>query len=804
MKVMKTRDPVIRAIPVRVTPVAAAVATALGSFCGISLAADDTATERNASALTGTDEIVVTATRRDTSLQDVPYNLSALSDADIEALQIRDLSDISRWTPGLIQVDQGARDANRLIMRGLNASSIDAPEFLRNSQGDRVSTYYGEVPIYIDLKPIDLDRVEVLRGPQGTLYGTRSLGGTLRYIPKQPELNEFTVDANGRSYGMSESDDLGYDGSIVINAPLIQDTLALRAMLGYLHKPGFIDQNYLINEAGASCPEPFFVDPDDGCTPDDLHSKKDTNDEKTKSARLALLWNVSESLDATLSWQYQDQDIGGRQINTVDSMAFIDTDTVTPGLQPLRTGKYDNGLRFLEENDRENNIWNLTLNYAAPDFEIVSSTSYTTYEDKGNRDQTDLLLWYYYGDFPAFSAYTDDHTDDDFFTQEIRVVSTNTESDWDWVAGGFYQDSDQHQSSTEIAPGYDAYQGTVNPSDAITFINTDRDTTEVAFFGELGYKITDKLHILGGLRWFDIDDDINASGDFYYDPPFLLDYVSEGGGDDSDMLFKASADYTFNEDMLGYLLFSQGTSLGGSNFAPGLTDDERFVDPESVNNYELGLRTTWLDNAVILNGSLFYMDWQDLQQDATAANGQQITVNGGDAESKGLELEMRASLSDYWSLGLGYAYTNAELSDDSFGQDGDRLPGTPEHQGNLQLAFDFPMNADMNINATYGMTSQSDVFTKIGDGDDCCRDFGESLSGFTVHSGSVGLFTETWDATLFADNIFNKYAETGVRLDTSYLGYDGGPSNFTLRRYFKNMITPRTIGIDFRYRFRGN
>ena len=102
------------------------------------------------------------------------------------------------------------------------------------------------------------------------------------------------------------------------------------------------------------------------------------------------------------------------------------------------------------------------------------------------------------------------------------------------------------------------------------------------------------------------------------------------------------------------------------------------------------------------------------------------------------------------------------------------------------------------------MTSQSDVFTKIGDGDDCCRDFGESLSGFTVHSGSVGLFTETWDATLFADNIFNKYAETGVRLDTSYLGYDGGPSNFTLRRYFNNMITPRTIGIDFRYRFRGN
>ena len=796
MKVRKTSKPAVRVIPMRVTPVAAAVATALGSFCGISLA-EDTVIEKNTSA--GTDEIVVTSTRRDTSAQEVPYSLATLSSEEIEALQIRDLSDIARWTPGLIQVDQGARDANRLIMRGLNASSINAPELLRNTQGDRVSTYYGEVPVYIDLKPIDLDRVEVLRGPQGTLYGARSLGGTLRYITKQPELNELTVDASGRSYGMAESDDLGYDGSVVINAPLIQDTLALRAMLGYLYKPGFIDQDYLVKEAGVSCPEPFFTDQE--CTPDDLYSKKDTNDEKTKSARLALLWNVSESFDATLSWQYQDQKIGGRQINTQDAMAFIDSDTVTPGVQPLQTGKYDNGLRFLEENDRENNIWNLTLNYAAPTFDVVSSTSYTTYEDRGNRDQTDLLLWYYYGDFPAFSAYTDDHTDDNFFTQEIRVVSTDTDSRWDWIVGGFYQDADKHQSSTEIAPGYEAYQLEPNPSDELNFINTDLDTTEVAVFGELGYKITEKLHVLGGMRWFDIDEDIHSSGDFYDD---FNDYDERGDGDDSDMLYKVGADYTFTEDLLGYMLFSQGVGTGGVNTAANLTDDERFINPEYVNNYELGIRSAWFENAVILNSSLFYMDWKDLQQDGLSGNGQPITVNGGDAESKGLELDMRAYLNEYWSVGLGYAYTKAELTDDSsFGLDGDRLPGSPEHQGNLQLAFDYPMNASMNFNATYGMTSQSDVFTKIGDGDDCCRDNGESLAGFTVHSGSVGIATETWDATLFADNIFNKYAETGVRLDPSYLGSDFGPNDFQMRRYFKNMITPRTIGIDFRYRFRG-
>jgi iron complex outermembrane receptor protein len=815
MKVRKTKQPAIRATPLGVTPVAAIVAVVMSSFCGVSLAADDTNSKLGKSALTGTDEIVVTATRRDVSVQEVPYSLSVISDADIEALQIRDLSDIARWTPGLVQVDQGARDANLLIMRGLNSSAINAPELLRNSQGDRVSTYFGEVPVYADLKPIDLDRVEVLRGPQGTLYGTRSLGGTVRYIPKQPNSKEFTVDANGRTYGMSESDDLGYDGSLVINAPLIEDTLALRAMLGYLYKPGFIDQNYLVNEAGVSCPEPFFVDA--GCTPDDLHSKKDTNDETTKSARFALLWNLTDALDATLSWQHQDQEIGSRQINTVDSMAVIDSDPITPGVQPLQTGKYENGLRFEEPNDRENNIYNLTLNYDAGDVELVSTTSYTTYDDNGSRDQTDLLLLFGFGDFPALSAYTKDITKDDIFTQELRLVSTAPDSQWDWIVGGFYQSGDFDQSSTEFAPNH---PWSLTPDDSVTFISTTRDTDEVAIFGELGYQLTERLHILGGARWFDVDDSIVTLTWFKDLDPTPPDPIT-GDGNDSDTLFKLGADYTFTDSLLGYMLFSQGISLGGVNTGAGLTDDERFVKPESVDNYEIGIHSSWFDNALIVNAAAFYMDWTDLQLESTSDNFQPITGNGSGAESKGIELEARAALGEHWTLGLGYAYTKAELTDscvdladwDStnkscpiYGvvtEDGDRLPGAPEHQGSFLVGYNTDISRELSLNATYQMTTQSDVLTKLGDGDDCCRDFGESLAGFTVHSASVGLSSETWDATLFANNMFDKYAETGVRNDTTFIGTDGGANDFALRRYFKNVITPRTVGIDFRYRFKG-
>ncbi len=808
MKIRKTRHSVIRVTPVRIAPVATAIV--LASITGISFAADESDAESNNSALTGTEEIVVTATRRDTTVQEVPYNLSAISGSDIEALQIQDLSDIARWTPGLVQIDQGARNANQLVMRGINASAIAAPELLINTQGDRVSTYYGEVPVYVDLRPIDLDRVEVLRGPQGTLFGTRSLGGTLRYIPNQPDASEFTLDLFGRTYGMSESDDRGYDGNVVINVPLIQDTLALRALLGYLYDPGFIDQNYLVNEAGVSCPEPFFSDP--GCTADDLHSKKDTNDEKTTSARLSLLWNITDSLDAVVSWHHQNQEVGSRQINTVDSMAFIDSDPA-PGVQPLETGNYESGMRFLEPNDRENNIYNLTFTYDANNMQLVSTTSYSTYESKGSRDQTDLYLLFGDGFFPFMSAFTDDRIDDNFLTQELRLVSNNPDSHWDWIVGGFYQKADLFNSSTEYVPNVYSPFG--------YYAEVNRDTTEIAVFGEVGYQLTDKLHILGGGRYFDVDDEVDDCTQLDFEPEPFCD---TGGGSDSDTLFKLSADYAFTGDLLGYALFSQGVSLGGVNPGPNIPPNDRVIRPESVDNYEVGLRSSWFNNALIVNGTLFYMDWSDMHLEATTPPPyfDAITKNGGSAESTGVEIEARAAIGKHWSLGLGYAYTDAELSDSCVNiadwddpalacpiyavetEKGDRLPGTPVHQGNFLVGYDTSLQNGLGLHATYRLTTQSDVFTKLGVGDDCCRDFGEALAGFTIHSATFGLSGESWEATLFADNLLNKYAETGVRNDTSFLGYDGSINNFTLRRYFKNVITPRTVGIDFRYHFRGN
>ncbi len=210
------------------------------------------------------EEVVVTATRRAESVQDVPFNITALNSDLIERERLSNLSDIARRVPGLIQVDQGPRNGNALAVRGLSVDSISSPETtLGNSGGDTVGTYIGEIPIYADWRLNDMDRVEVLIGPQGTLYGAGTLAGAVRFLPNRPQADEFTMQVRGDVYDLNEADDLGYETGITVNIPIIEDRLAVRAVIDYEDDPGFIDAPYLVREAGVSNPQPDFSNPAD-------------------------------------------------------------------------------------------------------------------------------------------------------------------------------------------------------------------------------------------------------------------------------------------------------------------------------------------------------------------------------------------------------------------------------------------------------------------------------------------------------------------------------------------------------------
>ena len=852
---MMSRTRTRRPLAARLNPVSGAVALAVGSMAALPM---NTARAQS----TGPnlyEEIMVTATRRATSVQDIPYNISALGENDLRELRITRVNELARWVPGMTLVDQGPRGPSPLIVRGISVDDLTFSEAFTNSNGGTVATYVGEIPVYVDLVAKDMERVEILRGPQGTLYGAGSLAGAVRYIPARPNVDEFTIDLGGNVYAIDESDDGSYDVDATVNVPL-GERFAFRGLLSYEDRAGFIDQNYLVQRPGFSNPEPDFSNSADVNA--NLRGKKeDVNDVETWYGRASLLWDITDDIQAIATYHYQNQDVGGRQANHEDSIDFMGSNQ---GVE-ITSGFYENAARLDEPAERTNNIVELLLTWNFGFAELTSATGYDHYENDGQRDQTDLLLTfgYTYADFPTFTAFTSEEDDWDTWTQELRLVSTG-EGPFSWIGGFFYSDADQETKSTEFTPclyntdpscppggaGVDEIPSIVSQYGRnVEYIqDQQRDISEWAVFGELSYRFTDEWQVTVGGRYFDIEDDNQLAiglpllnqilGIDPTDPAEQIALNStKSDASFDDFIIKLNTSYDINDDLMIYATFSEGYRNGGSNAIQDCADlpasanvvcgtsDQLGYRADETDNYEVGLRSQLLDNAMTFNAALFWINWDKIQVgDVSDSGGFPITVNGNEAVSKGLELEVAWQIDENWSVRGSYSFTDAELDADApqlaegTAEKGDRLPGTPRHQGSLWASYNQAISNSLDIQFDYGLTAQTDIFTKLGRGSRCCRpddgvtDFvnpgpGEELSGFDIHYASVTLSGQRWDARLYANNLWDKEQVTGVRTDRSLLGVaDGGfdPAvEYAYRRYFNYVLTPRTVGLDFRYKFGG-
>ncbi len=444
-----------------------------------------------------TETIVVTATRRERSVQDIPLNIAAFDESLLEAREINDLAELGRNVPGLYVVDQGKRSANNIVVRGLNMNAFQSAEFLGNNGGKTVATYLGEVPLYVDLSLNDLERVEVLLGPQGTLYGASTLGGAIRYIPRKPQFDDASVTAHGGAFSLSESDSMGWRGGAVFNVPF-GDKLAFRAAIDRYDDPGFIDTPYLVRQPGVSDPEPDFTNA--AAVAANLYRQNDVNWEETTSARVGLRWQASDNVDATLTYHYQQMDVGGRSQN--HSAAF-------------GTGLYESATRFPEPNERTNTLLSAEVVADLGFAQLTSSTGWSNYDDIGQRDQTDLLitLQYLYEEFPSFSAFTREVEEEETFSQEIRLVSQSG-GKWNWIAGMFFMDFEQPGAdSREFTPGFDVYAGGSRP-DSLEYIRVIReDLNQRAAYGEISYDATDRWQLTLGARHYSYDFEASAAAD---------------------------------------------------------------------------------------------------------------------------------------------------------------------------------------------------------------------------------------------------------------------------------------------------
>ena len=424
------------------------------------------------------EEVIVTAQVRSQSIQDIPYNITAIQGKDLVDRHIINQTDMLRSFAGVTTVDRGYRNAgtvNSIIIRGLNVDNGLNGDIGLNAV-PTVSTYVNNTPLFANFLLKDLDRVEVLRGPQGTLYGSGALGGTVRYITNKPNLEKMEGQIDATYSETEDSDGNNWNLDAMFNLPL-GDKVALRASIGKLEEDGIIDyvNQYQLDKRGA----PLVATPDGCVSPQDATndqiinnggcytSKEDSDDVEITYGKAALLFEPNERLSLLASYQRQKDDTGGRR-------AFTIGDNNQPADSPLYFDYDDreSGQVLAEPSERKVQLSSLDVEFELGFATLTSNTSY--YEHDGSADSDNGGLWvsggqsdpelsrdwiynFGYTGWPRPAQRAERYYDDEAWVQELRLISKPSDSKLDWIGGVYYMDQDRTVGQDSWNPGMNEY-----------------------------------------------------------------------------------------------------------------------------------------------------------------------------------------------------------------------------------------------------------------------------------------------------------------------------------------------------------
>ncbi|WP_155986211.1 TonB-dependent receptor [Novosphingobium resinovorum] len=756
------------------------------------------------------DAIIVTGTRRATTIMDTPINISAIGADQIARQRINDVRGLADFTPGLTISDTGPRGTGTIVMRGLNASDTQ-PDGA--SYDNAMGIYLGEVPLYYDFKLLDIQRVETLLGPQGTLYGLGTMAGAIRYIPNRPNTEEWEGEAHGRTYVKSHASKLGYQVDGMINIPIVKDHIAFRSSTGYYYDPGFIDYPFLLNEPGVSDPQPNGTARPTGAAYDpNLHKGKDLNFEKTFTTRNQLLFQTDDDFKVIFTYAFQRTKTEGSQANNAGV---------------LGSGKYESAARYAEPMNRRAHLLSMEINANVFDIaDLVWTSAYTNVKSKSRADNTDLLLDldYDYELFPAFSSWNESYSRRQQVNQEVRLVSTHG-GPFNWVLGGFYNEQKLQRDYAEHVPGHPWVNLAKNP-DELEYVSYTRSTVkEQAIFGEGTFHVTPEWQVTGGARYFKYSSEISGAQTLPLlrnQPLSPYDKTPSGGKAGQDgWVWKFNSSYNFTRDLMVYATYSKGYRIGGPNtvapcdnpLPPGQNicalPDELQYGPDSTKTIEVGFRAQLFDRKVTFNIDAYSTKWTGLQVASATVNGATgIIVNGGRALSKGIETSFQIKPVPALTIQGNYAYNDAHLTEDIPGVltirevpndysfrfvqldalSGDRLPNSAKNSGSLGATYTVPMgNGELSANWT--ATYRGSIVSRLG----WDRAYGDKLSGYVLHRASLSYDTDKFGVSVFANNIFDKYAVVSVGNDRSRIGVNDGVA---VRYYSQTVLTPRVVGVE--------
>lgn len=824
-----------------------AITTAIIASTNVSLAlAQEQETEADAGNNQLLEEVIVTATSRAESTQDIPYNISAVTGSDITAQNIVDANELMRTIAGISVVDRGYRNQghmNSMVIRGVNVDNgVNGDVGL--SAVPTVATYVDNTPIFAAFLLKDVERVEVLRGPQGTLYGSGALGGTVRYIMNKPDPTGSAAEATASFGQTSGSGGYNLSGDVMVNFPIGANS-ALRISGGIIDNDGVID--YINLYQLGSNGKPVVLDNNGQCvdnnssslTPAEVAfnvscytSEQDADTVKISHLRASFLWDATEDLRFQLTYQMQDDEIGGRR-------------STTKGTDYWGNRYYDddNGSTFLEPSERDVELLNMDIAWDLGFATLTSNTS--NYEHNGNgwRDNTSLWVtdrsqdtsftnWFeiLYTGNPRAAAYVTAGFEEEAFVQEFRLVSNAADnSKIDWIIGAYYMDQDRSTNNYSYLLGLNEYgkacpqlgescrafgdwwAGGYNLSEIDFWYDRKETFTDLALYGEMTFHVSDNFRINAGLRWFDNKLTNSTAMDFPLFEGVVVPYVDYPSQKESDVLLKVNLSWDIADDKMVYATYSEGFRRGGANaiptsgfFAELNPETVQFYKADTVDNFELGIKgqsDRWRYSA-----DVFYVDWNDPQLNtATAWWGFFMAQNGDSAATKGLELEAAWAATENLIVNLGYAYINAELTADLhnpqngalIAEDGHRLPGTAEHVATASLDHNMSLSNGWNLASRFHLYYQGDSINSVQD-----TSIQEKFGSFVLLNASVAVINENWTFTLYGKNLGNEEGITGSYPE-AYMSTDTGPFENYYGNNQRNYIsTPRTFGVSATYRFR--
>ncbi len=791
---MKKKHPKRRRPPV----IDAALAGSLAIFAGRGVVAQ-TPPAPSSDVASTIQEIIVTATRRNTTVEEIPYNISAISGDDLNRAGVTDFAELADQVAGFNYEDRGARFAGSTvpIIRGINGSNTERPGIVVEQMP--VAIYLGNSESVGYLPIMDIDHVEVLRGPQGTLYGAGSLGGAIRLIPKSPTLNEWSATVEASGGDVAHSSDADYYGFAILNAPL-GPIAALRLSGRYEHQAGFIDQFGIMERQGNLLTGvPVLADPGDVAnSPAVYYSKKDVNYDDVSSGRVSLLLVPSEALHIQLDWNGSYlQGINSPQDNPSYQGGPAPWD---PRITLPATGDYQIASSSLAPYFRHTNLTNLDVSYDAGFATVSSTTAYGETSAVTGTDANVLILGlpstylpYYTGNpinprYVATSNYTDtDHR----FTQELRLVSKSGEH-FDYVVGAFYEHDTRSLIWDIYEPGTTAqsvasgglYVNT-GPYDETFFEHAPQEFNEEAVYGELTWHLSNRWQITGGGRVF--HDTLSQDQDFH---SYIINLSGGNSSSTSNNhhIFKLNTSYEFVADQRVYATFSQGFRRGGVNAFPlsGFYQESAQIlnyKPDTTDNYEMGVKGV-LPGGLRYSTDVYYINWQNPQMGISTPNTWPVAINGKTAVSKGYELEISTPLFvKELELMLAYSYTDARLTQ-SFclpggngtgvsgpagffpcgieGFAGERLPGTTDNDGSVTLTYTQPFGAKRAIIYTLNDNYRgSSVNNLVSVANNAIPPI--TLGGYALLNASVSaMMTDHLRIGLFGSNLLDKRAVVGA------------------------------------------